>query len=73
MNKNKLSFKVLLDNHNTASFTTESQFNASYYVDFKKLIVYDEDLDKSYYVYVTFKTMGNFVTSNAISNENLFL
>ncbi len=72
MNKNKLSFKVLLDNHNAASFTG-AQYNASYYVDFKKLIVNDEDLDKSYYVYVTFKTMGNFVTSNAISNENLFL
>ncbi len=45
MNKNKLSFKVLLDNHNAPSFTGV-QFNASNYIDFKKLIVNDEDLDK---------------------------
>ncbi len=72
MNKNKLSFKVLLDNFITSSFTG-AQYNASYYVDFKKLVVNDEDLDKSYYVYVTFRTMGNLVTNNSISNDHLFL
>ncbi len=73
MDKNKLSFKVLLDNFNTSSFTIGSQFNANYYVDFKKLIVNDEDLDKSYYVYVTFKSMGFGTATTGISNDHLYL
>jgi len=72
MNKNKLSFKVLLDSYNTSSFTG-TQFNASYYVDFKRYIVNNEDLDKSYYVYASFESMGNIQSSNEITNENLYL
>ncbi len=45
MNKNKLSFKVLLDSFNDDSFAQGTHFDWSYYVDFKSLIVNDADLD----------------------------
>ncbi len=71
MNKNKLSFKVLLDNFNPSSFTG-TQFNANYYVDFKTLVD-NEDLDKSYYVYVNFRSLAQYYTYTEITNDNLYL
>ncbi len=73
MNKNKRTLKIFLDNFNTASFTG-TQFNASYYVDLKTIIRDDEDFDKSYNVYVNFRTIAAIQTSNGISsNARIFL
>ena len=72
MNKNKLSFKVLLDNFNPDSFTGP-QYDASYYVDFKSLIVNDADLDKSYNVYVTFRSLSAGYGSNGIRSDRIYL
>ena len=38
MNKNKKTFKILLESYNTASFTG-TDYNAAYYVDFKSLLL----------------------------------
>ena len=54
MNKNKKTFKILLNSYVTSSFTG-GQFNARYYVDLTDVISNDADFDKSYYVYVTFR------------------
>ncbi len=72
MNKNKLSFKVLLDCFNDDSFTGP-QFDRSYYVDFKSLIVNDADLDKSYYVYVTFRSLEATYSTNGIRSDKIYL
>ncbi len=68
MNKNKRTFKIFLDSFNTASFTG-TQFNASYYVDLKTVISNDEDFDKSYYVYFSFRTIANTQTNNNIASN----
>ena len=70
MNKNKRTFKIFLDSFNTASFTGTSQFNASYYVDLKTVISNDEDFDKSYYVYVNFKTLMATQGVSGITSES---
>jgi hypothetical protein len=74
MNKNKLSFKVLLDSFNDDSFVSGSpQFDRSYYIDFKSLIVNDADLDKSYNVYVSFRSLGATYNTNGIRTDKVFL
>jgi hypothetical protein len=72
MNKNKLSFKVLLDSFNVDSFTGP-QFDRSYYVDFKQLVVNDADLDKSYYVYVSLRSLGASYNTNKIASDRIYL
>jgi len=74
MNKNKLSFKVLLDSFNDASFASSgTQFDRSYYVDFKQLVVNDADLDKSYNVYASFRSIASTVGLNGIRTDKVFL
>ncbi len=69
---NKTQFKLILDSNIAASFTG-TQFNAKYYVDFKDIISNDADLDKSYYVYVTFKSICSTIAGGNFSNEALYL
>ena len=70
MNKNKKTFKIFLDSFNTASFTGSSQFKASYYVDLKTVISNDEDFDKSYYVYVNFRTLSNSQGNTGVTTDS---
>jgi len=74
MNKNKKTFKIFLDSFNTASYAGTSQFNASFYVDLKTVISNDEVFDKSYYVYVNFRTLAAVQgASDIASNARLYL
>jgi hypothetical protein len=73
MNKNKKTFKIFLDSFNAASYTG-TQFNASFYVDLKTVISNDEDFDKSYNVYVNFRTLAAVQGASGIaSNARLYL
>ncbi len=69
MNKNKRTFKILLESSNTASFTSvaNNPYNASYNVDLKTVISNDEDFDKSYYVYATFRSRSDNKASNGVT------
>ncbi len=64
----------MLDSFNDASFASSgTQFDRSYYVDFKQLVVNDADLDKSYNVYASFRSIGSTVGLNGIRTDKVFL
>ncbi len=72
MNKNKkTSFKILLNSYVTASYTG-TQFNAKYYVNLTDVISNDADFDKSYYVYVTFRSRCAAIATNKLENTDSF-
>jgi len=72
MNKNKRTFKILLDANRTDSYTG-NQFNASYYVDLRNIIVNNEDFDKQYHMYCSFRSRGDHIVNNEISTNEVFL
>ena len=74
MNKNKTTFKILLNSFITTSYVANNNnhYNAKYYVDLKDVINNDEDLDKSYNVYVSFRSTGA-ALSNGINNADTYL
>ncbi len=83
MNKNKTTFKILLESSNTASYTaslmpppfviTLNPYNATYNIDLKTVISNDEDYDKSYYVYATFRSRSDWRNSNGITLQEVYL
>ena len=72
MNKNKRTFKILLDANRTDSYTG-NQFNASYYVDLRNIIVNDEDFDKQYHMYCSFRSRAEHILNNQISSNQVYL
>ena len=71
---NKTQFKLILDSNITDSYiASPSIYNANYYVDLKSVITNDEDLDKSYYVYINFRSKATTITLGGIANTSIFL
>ena len=62
-NKVKKTFKILLDSNHGASYSG-GQFNALYYIDLTKLLTKQEDFEKPYLIYCTFKSRADTITNN---------
>ena len=65
----KNQFKIVLDSNNSASFTGR-QFDATYILDFNRIIMRQEDYDKSYIMTFYFKSAESaHGTSTVVGNE----
>jgi len=67
----KRTFKVFLNSGNTNSYSGV-QYNANYILDLKKIIFDDQAFDKSYYMYCTFRSVGDTVANNGITAYNIY-
>ena len=72
MNKNKRTFKILLDSNQLGSYTGRI-YDASYYIDLRNILVNDEDYDKKYHVYCSLRSKADAIVNNTISNNDLYL
>lgn len=70
--KSKKSFKVILDSNNTSSFTG-NQFNASFWVDFTKIIQDDSDFDKPYEMSFCFRTISTSAATSTLTMGNTYI
>ena len=70
-NKIKKTFKILLDSNHGASYTG-SQFSAVYNIDLTKLLTNQEDFNKSYLMYCTFKSKSEIIANNQITNNEVY-
>lgn len=70
-NKIKKTFKILLDSNHGASYSG-TQFNASYYIDLTKLLTNQEDFNKSYLMYCTFKSRADIIANNQITSNDVY-
>ena len=70
-NKIKKTFKILLDSNHGASYTG-SQFNAVYNIDLTKLLTNQEDFNKPYLMYCTFKSKSEIIANNQITNNEVY-
>ena len=72
MNNNvKKTFKILLDSNHGASYSG-TQFNASYYIDLTKLLTKQEDFNKPYLMYCTFKSRSDTIANNQLTNNDFY-
>jgi hypothetical protein len=65
MNNKKTNFKVVLNSYDTASWTGPSKFNATYYLDLKRILYKDAYYDKSYNLTFQLSTTSNSVITNS--------
>ena len=70
--RNKKTFKILLDSNHGASYTGSSIFNATYYIDLTKLLTNQEDFNKPYLMYCTFKSRADTVANNGVTNNEVY-
>ena len=70
--ENKKTFKILLDSNHGASYTGSSIFNATYYIDLTKLLTKQEDFNKPYLMYCTFKSRADTVANNQVTNNEVY-
>ena len=70
-NKVKKTFKVLLDSNHGASYSG-GQYNALYYIDLTKLLTKQEDFEKPYSMYCTFKSRTDTITNNQITSNDVY-
>ena len=68
---NKTTFKILLDSTNTSSYIGTNQYDALQYVNLNS-ILNDEDLKKSYYVYINFRSVADRPINNKIGSGNRY-
>ena len=69
---NKKTFKILLDSNHGASYTGSSIFNATYYIDLTKLLTNQEDFNKPYLMYCTFKSRADTIANNGVTNNEVY-
>ena len=68
---NKKSFKIVLNNINTESYTG-NEFNANYGIDLTQIIRDPNDYKKSYYMYCSFYSNADKAAIIGISSANLY-
>lgn len=67
--KAKNQFKIILDSNNTASYSGR-QFDATYILDFNRIVMNQEDYDRPYVMTFYFKTAESaHATSTIVGNE----
>ena len=65
-------YKIVLDSYDTTSFIG-TQFDASYYVDFNKIITNQEDFNKPYKLYISISSISSYsVDSEFTCSTNVF-
>ena len=67
-----LTYFLLLDSNNTSSYDG-SQFNALYYIDLTKILTKQEDFNKSYVMYCSFRSRSDIIANNQITNNDVYL
>jgi len=70
--RNKKTFKILLDSNHGASYTGSTIFNATYYIDLTKLLTKQEDFNKPYLMYCTFKSRADTIANNGVTNNEVY-
>ena len=59
-------YKIVLDSYDTTSFIG-TQFDASYYVDFNKIITNQEDFNKPYKLYISITSVSAYASLSELS------
>ena len=54
-------YKIVLDSYDTTSFIG-TQFDASYYIDFNKIITNQEDFNKPYKLYISITSVSAYAS-----------
>ena len=65
-------YKIVLDSYDTTSFIGP-QFNATYYIDFNKIITNQEDYNKPYKLNISITSISAYTTESKFSvSTNLY-
>ena len=65
-------YKIVLDSYDTASFIG-TQFNATYYIDFNKIITNQEDFNKPYKLNISITSISAYTSESGFTvNTDLF-
>ena len=67
----KNQIKVILDSFNTASYTGR-QYDATYIVDFNRIVMTQSDLDRPYLMSIAFRSKESASATNTIVNTDIY-
>mgnify|MGYP006284383125 CR=1 FL=1 len=71
ISKAKIQIKIVLDSYNTSSFSGR-QFDAVYNLDFNRIVMNQEDLDRPYIMTFSFRSIEAASATNTITNTDVF-